>query len=343
MKFKTKLAYTSIVLAALAACGGGGGGSTDSTVTPTPTPTPAPATNGGNLATSVPTPTYAAGSVELSMFIQLNDVRLKGGFGMLAQNSALDRSAQNHGKYLVQNLYTNGLWDAATMSSIDARNGWVTAHTERPHLMGFTGSLPVDRAVSSGYAAVYVGEVVSTRYVVQGDIYAGCLDTLLTSVFHRGALLNTQLRDIGMSVSYSANGQALACVIDPAYLAANIGSNPSGWVGIYPAPGQSQVTTAMFGEIPDPVPSAPIKGNPISVFTGTGTTLNVESFTLTDSSGIGVPTKLLTKADFPTYITSNQAYLVPTQALKAATVYTVQFSGTNAGAPLSRSWSFTTK
>lgn len=148
-KSKSKLAYASIVLAALTACGGGGGGSTETSTAPTPTPTPT--TGGGTLATTVPTPTYAAGSTQLAMFNQLNDVRLKGGFGMLAQDPVLDAAATNHAKYNIANYYVgNGYYDTAALAVVDPSTGWLTGHVESSSKKAFTGILPIDRAKVAG-------------------------------------------------------------------------------------------------------------------------------------------------------------------------------------------------
>ena len=65
--------------ATLAACGGGGGDAP----APTPAPAPAPATL-ADVVTSVPTPTYAAGSEALAAFNTLNAERSRCGFGMVA-------------------------------------------------------------------------------------------------------------------------------------------------------------------------------------------------------------------------------------------------------------------
>lgn len=328
----------------LAACGGGGGGGSSGTDTSSGSSGTNTPTTSGNLATSVPTPTYAAGSVELSMFNQLNDVRSKGGFGMLAQSTALDLSTKNHASYLLTNAFRSGLWDDSQLSSVDTATGWLMGHVEKTGNTGYTGILPINRAASAGYQAAYVGEVVAPLYTASiSQPYGGCADQLLSTVFHRTGLLNTQLRDVGASVQTSLDGKGTVCVIDPAYTSANIGVVPTGWVAVYPYSGQTGLATTMiYGEAPDPVPSASVKGNPVSIYVEPQNTLVVTSFTLTDSRGNLVPVKLLTKSDFPQYITSATAHIVPTQALVSGVTYTVQFVGTNNGASLSRTWSFTT-
>lgn len=327
----------------LSACGGGGGGT--STSGNTSNGSGSSSSGSGNLATSVPTPTYASGSVELNMFNQLNDVRLKGGFGMLAQNSGLDQSTKNHVNYLLTNAYHDGAWDSSQLSSVDAATGWLMGHVEKSGNPGFTGVLPINRAQAAGYSAAYVGEVLAPLYTSTiSQPYGGCVDQLLSTVFHRTGLLNTQLRTSGASVQTSQDGKAMACLVDPAFTSDNVGVVPAGWVGIYPYAGQTGLaTTIIYGEAPDPVPSAPIKGNPVSIYVEPQNQLSVTTFTLTDNLGVQVPVKLLTKSDFPQYITSATAHIVPTQALKSGVTYTVQFVGTNNGASLSRTWNFSTR
>lgn len=325
----------------LAACGGGGSGSSSAT-----TGSGNSQSSNGNLATSVPTPTYAAGSPELTMFNQLNDVRSKGGFGMLAQNTALDQAAKNHANYMFQNYYSSGSgWNVDLMISNNISTGWLYAHSETQGSPGFTGAVPVNRAQAAGYNAAYVAEVISFNSTSSLLNFAksGCISSLLDTVFHRSGLLNIQLHDFGANVSRSIDGQVSACVVDPAFTNTSLGNPPPGWVAVYPYSGQIGLDVTMSNESPDPVPSSPVKGQPVSIYVEPQNILGISTFVLTDNLGNQVPAKLLTKADFPQYITSAMAYLVPTVALKNATTYTVQFVGTNNGVPLSRTWNFSTQ
>jgi hypothetical protein len=71
----------------------------------------------------------------------------------------------------------------------------------------------------------------------------------------------------------------------------------------------------------------------------------VNAFTLTAAgSSTPVPVKVLTYALFPTYLTKNEAHILPTQNLAPATTYTVNFAGQMAdGTIATKSWTFTTK
>ena len=145
----------AVVAAALTACGGGGDNtSTGSASAPSNTATSggssAISTGTGTLANSVPAPNYAAGSTEMGMFNQLNDVRLKGGFGMLAQDPMLDKASTNHAKYNISNWFTSPMTWSSGMGQIDAATGYLSAHIENPNKLGFTGIKSSDRVTAAG-------------------------------------------------------------------------------------------------------------------------------------------------------------------------------------------------
>ena len=345
-----QLFSVSILSTMLAACGGGGstvatsGGTGTST---SATNTASPTTNSGNLATSAPTPTYPAGSFQLAMFNQLNDVRLKGGFGMLAQDVVLDKADTNHANYLVTNYYNfvgqYGLQWNPDMSKVDPATGWLQAHVEVEGKPGFTGVLPVNRVASAGSTYSYIGEVIA--FISPPAPPTDCVGVLLNTVFHRNALLNTQLSTIGIGYSPTPDSKSGACVINPS-MKSTPNIRPEGWTGIYPGENQTSVPTGMGGEAPDPAPNIPNsqKGSPVSIYLNSALA-SVNSFTLTAAgSTVQVPTVQLTYADFPKYLTKNEAHILPTQLLASKTTYKVNFAGTMSDGTISnRSWSFTTQ
>ena len=73
-----------------------------------------------------------------------------------------------------------------------------------------------------------------------------------------------------------------------------------------------------------------------------GHALTVTSFTLTSSDRLPVTVKILTQKDFPSYIGSHQAYIVPYSALKPGTTYTAVFTGKDDTREIRRTWTFTT-
>jgi hypothetical protein len=141
---------------AIGGCGGGGGGGDDS-----PTPPPAPPGNASGLQTSVPAPTYASGSLELSYFERINAFRQANGLGLLAQSTTLDQVATNHAAYLdshdSQAEYPRGL--------------------EMPGYSGFTGETAQDRCDHAGYAGTCLQTAMWSQppFVLVPSVYLGLL------------------------------------------------------------------------------------------------------------------------------------------------------------------------
>lgn len=340
MKNSTFKLATLVSAALLSACGGGGGGDGATT-----TPTPTPSVSVGTLATSVPTPTYAAGSVEKAIFDKLNEVRLSGGFGMLAQDTVLDKAALNHAAYLEINYFTkvNGVYpNGSTINDVDPATGQLNAHSEKAAWTGFTGILSDDRAKAAGKAFADVGEVISFSQAA-----SQCVPILLNTVFHRSGLLKTAPQSVGIGYLSNTTPEFIgsdvgsACVINSAYQTAN--TVATNWIGLYPLDKQTSVPVTMTGEAPDPAPEILTKGSPVSLYTDSKLA-SVTTFTLTASgSSTPVPVKLITSSSFPTHLTTNEAHILPTQALAKGTVYNVSFRGLlSNNKAVARDWSFTT-
>jgi hypothetical protein len=116
---------------ALTACGGGddssptnGGGDNGST--------------GPDIQTTVPEPTYPAGSGESTYFQFINQVRQQLGMGLLAQNPLLDTVSRNHARY----LDSSGTSDE------------IVSGIEDPAKPNFSGAAAQDRCVAVGYSGL---------------------------------------------------------------------------------------------------------------------------------------------------------------------------------------------
>ena len=333
---KTGLA---VVAVALTACGGGGDStSTGSASTPSNTTSSggssALSTGTGTLASSVPTPTYTAGGIELSIFNQLNDVRLKGGFGMLAQDPTLDKASTNHAKYNIANWFTAPTTWSSGMGQIDAATGILSAHIESPNKPGFTGIKSIDRATAAGGRFAGTGEVISGT--------PDCLGNLLNTVFHRDILLSTDFQKLGIGYVLTPGNQSVSCVMNPGYTSAP-STRPDNWIGVYPGVSQLGVPVAMGGEYPDPAPDVTTKGAPITIYLNSALGA-VQSFTLKAAGATQpVPVRVLTYREFPKYLSQRVAHILPTAPLAYNTTYTVDFEGTlNDGSTVKKTWSFTT-
>lgn len=343
---KAKLSVLAVAAAViLVGCGGGGGGtSTTSPSNPNPPvgPSNPPAADPAALQNTVPTPTYAAGSVQLDVFTQLNKVRAAYGIGQLAENAALDNAAGNHASYLAGRL------QAADYADV--------GHTEDPTKPGFTGRNPDERARFAQYApAVSVGENLSSVIAVDGVTSAQgvvAVETLLSGPYHRFGFFDGS-REVGIGHSAvrlpNEGGVRNTVVANLSFSQGTQGQAPaSDWIGVWPADKATGVLYSLAGETPDPIPAnnGACAGYPVSIQVKSGQTLTTASFTITETvTGALVRAQLSTAATDvnPAYGRSNSAYLIPYAPLKLNTNYTVHFAGARDGAAIDKTWSFTTR
>ena len=356
-------------IATLSACGGGGGDANPVNAAST-APLPDPGNLLANATHSLPS-TYPAGSVELKYFKELNLARGKGGFGLLSQDVSLDAAASHHAAYFdtqydkpyyvtsagmlvpysgVEPLnprYTEPViygYASDLYGQIDAATSSLKAHIEVPGQPGFTGIRPTDRANAAGYAnarATSAQEVIG--FENQRDpLDQGCVAGLLRTVFHRGVLLESSLVDVGIGTKLSVDGRSRTCVINTSNARTLPTRTPDSWVGVYPGDGAKDVATTLGLEAPNPAPEIAIQGLPASLYVTKGHALTVSSFTLTSSDRVPVAVKILTQKDFPSFVGSHQAYIVPYSALKPGTTYTAVFKGKDDARDFSRTWTFST-
>ena len=327
----------------LAACGGGGGSTASSSNGGTTPPVANTCSNGAvdypsclimgqaNLVTTVATPTYVSGSIQLQALNDLNTIRQSLGLGVVNQNAYLDTSSMNHVNYL-QNYPT-------------------AAHSETTGTTGFTGTTPNDRAKFAGYVTTWaVGEVIGGSY--NGDKngkYVSAINVLMDTVFHRSTLLSQWITDIGFATLTPANSTVDTVFVSD-FSAVTQQYNAPTFTMHYPMDGQTNVKTYMWAESPDPVPSVANKGYPISFTAAKGTVLNVSSFNLTQGSNT-VPVTLINSGNSvaPGVIFSNEAFIVPNAYLLNSTTYTVNVTGTityqdgSHSVPVNTTWTFTTE
>lgn len=333
---KTKISSVAAMIAALilSACGGGGGGSASTTPTaPVQSPT-------SDVQSSVPAPTYAAGSQELAFFNMFNDFRAKLGLGQLRQNAKLDQADQNHLAYLLAHPEIN-------FSAIDAKTGRPQFHIEDAALSKFTGVTELDRATFTGYGGVYVGETGGYGGTVAGSAAVTAFNNLVNTVYHRQGLMFQAPRDIGIAFG---NDFYQTMVMTFGYQSTPQ-KNASNFFGAYPADKQTGVPLVAGIETPNPFPDLATIADynaktsfPINVVSEASTTLTVNSFTVTEA-GQSVPlsARLVTAAnDTNKQLAANTAFLVGNAPFKANTTYVVNFTGTINGANTSKTWSFTT-
>ncbi|WP_298236303.1 hypothetical protein [uncultured Azohydromonas sp.] len=323
-----RLAACALAAALLAACGGGGdgdGGPARPPVEPQP------------VNQDVPAADYPD-SARLTLYQQLNTVRLGAGAGAARQNVRLDRAAANHLDYL-------------------RINGVSAGHGEQPGLQGFTGSTPGARVTAAGYAWSFVSEDLAW-----GSAFTPmqCLDLLLSSVYHLASLLAEQ---VDMGVAFGLAGGVNGCVFNFGVPRGGAPQRPaSSVVKAYPYPGQRGVATTFVPatESPNPMPDVGGRGVGQPVFVSMraqgasdGAGYTVSAFTLRDATGAAVASRLI--ADSATTgpdvtadpvepgLRPGEVFLVPLSPLAAGSTYTASFSGSNGSVPYTATWQFTTR
>jgi len=336
--------YPALVLTLLlAGCGGGGGGSAPVAATNPPPSLPPPID--GNIVTSVPAPTYAPGSGNLSIFNAINALRGKIGSGLLAQSLLLDNSAQAHWSYINQ-------------------NGISELHGETAGKPGYTGVRAADRIAAAGYSASVSGEAIYST--VGTDKYMTCVAEWANSVYH-AALLFASTIDIGVAANNfnPAEGASTLCVVDVATSTSQAAQLPgTGSIRAYPYANQVDVPFVFFNrtETPTPVPDLVEAGTPVTVsFETRGLAVTVpiaiSQFSLTPAGGTAVDARILVNkgGKLGPVMTTNgpaltddsnmqgfTATLVPLQRLKASTTYSVALIAMVDGRAINKSWTFTT-
>ncbi|MBC7618201.1 MAG: hypothetical protein H7293_04285, partial [Candidatus Saccharibacteria bacterium] len=223
---------TTASAALLVACGGGGGGQTVATpVTPaTPTTPTTPPSTVATLVTSV-TPSSYTGQAAIA-FAVWDAERSQCGFGLLAQNPALDGAATAHASYSVI-------------------SGTV-AHEEISGQPGFTGETPASRIAAKAYAGS-VSTVSEVMTGVNGAVLSSAgnyaIRTLLSAPYHLQAMVDSY-RDIGMAFGSGAVGSPF--VGDLGYQTAASPQLMAGSdVKTYPCDGSTGVFPELRSETPN--------------------------------------------------------------------------------------------
>ncbi len=333
----TKFSLTLVSAALLAACGGGGGG--DAVVPPVVPPVVI-----ANIVTSVPTPSYALASEELATFNFLNAERERCGFGLLAQNTALDTAARGHADWLIFNHYQG--------------------HVQVSGTPLFTGVTPDDRITAATYSSLGAFSAADELSTVLGTstktgMGEDLTRVLLNAPYHMKALVGN-FRDVGIAVRNSIDtastfGPRVTLQFNLAYKNSDgaqlIGASD---VQTYPCAGSTGIKNQLSNETPNPVPGRDLKTNPLgsSVYIAAreGQTLAITSASMIKmTSGASVALRpAVTSANDPYApctsgcYKSHEAYIVADAPLDANAQYQVTVNGTNDGKIFSRTFGFAT-
>lgn len=327
-------------LGSLTACGGGGGDVGGGT---NPPPANVVAAQ-GTLQTSAPPATYTVGSLQADAFDALQTVRAGAGAGLLRQSQQLDTAAQAHADYLTV--------------------GPLGHYEDASYTQAYYAYSPADRMTKAGFSASFTTEVIGgTGASMKG---ADCLLGLMNTVYHAVAILGPQTH---AGIGYAPDDAGIpGCVIDFAATAGDTYGQvaPAGELVAYPYAGQSGVysSTDLTYESPRPprivVPDG-VVGTPVVVsvrnadfvnYKAAGTlAVSVSKFELKDTGGNLVPAGILASAGISgagltidAQLADGSLVLVPRAALVGGATYTATLTATlkAGGAPLAKTWSFTT-
>ena len=350
----TKFALTAAVLVvsfALAACGGGGGSSpsTNTSTSGSSGGSASGGSTGGGAAptvpanTTVPTPTYSANSVlKTEFFNDLNSARQAWNISLLAQNTDLDTSTQNHANYLAENA------PPSNPGGIDPSTGLLYMHSEDQGNPGFYAATPQARGTLAGYTGG-VGEIAIATWNSGTTVAAtaaqadAMFNAFMMTVYHRANMLQDNYRDIGIGFSASEN-----LVVDMG-IVGQAASLPATTLNVFPLPNSvdNYPVWVVGAEAPNPVPSLAVGtliASPVTVAAGYGHALTVTSFTLVDTNGANVSVQQVNAANDTeeAAIAPNMAHIIPLAKLNLGETYTATFVGAIDGTPVNKTWSFTT-
>lgn len=281
----------------------------------------------GNLRTSIAAPTYPQGSGEQQTFTSLNGARSGGGFGKLAQDTKLDAAARAHAQYLASRFYSAGRFDP----------GAIEAHTEVQGVSQFTGALPADRARAAGYGWLDGAEAAIFNV---GKASRDCSDQILDSLVLRHKIMNTEMRDLGVGIADTADGNGFVCVVLAAY-ADFRGEAPGGWVGVYPFDAAAPVTLAMASDT-TAESFGTNRGMPVMLMADRDAPLTLTVTVRKSATSALVSSTTVTNATLPDELMPNEVFAIPSVYLEPDTVYTVHAAGTVEGVPVDQTTQFTT-
>jgi len=266
----------------------------------------------------------------------LNDLRSGAGMEKLAINDNLNAAARAHAKYML----------------INNESG----HYEIEGHSGFTGELPVDRALKTGYLSMQVSENVSASSRNADE----SIDGLFSAIYHRFGFLSTTMNEIGLGIvqdKYNTDKTAFTYLMGNSDLnrlctmksftkvggyykgckdkehrqkkedvdrALDYAKQTSPDIIIYPYDEQRAVPPVFYAEEPDPLPDYDVSGFPISVefndyFYKDVTLL---SFTLSDNDGHSIPVLSMDKkSDINQHLTKYQYAIFPLKRLEYNSKY----------------------
>ena len=291
----------------------------------------------------------------------LNTIREHAGLIKMKTNKALEKAANSHAKYLIQNQ-SNG-------------------HYEKKGKYAFTGTTPSKRVLKAGYPSTFVMENLS----INTKGYRKSIDNIFSAIYHRFVFLNLDKDEIGLGSALSKKKRKIkrAYVYDIGssriaelckrsfsmahgiYYMKDICNQNEKMIPkslfdekkdeirrknadiiLYPYEGQRNIWPAFYNESPDPLPGYKVSGFPISVQFNPAyyNTVKLKSFRLYDAYGKEIKeTRILQQnSDRNHLFTEFEFALMPLKRLEFNTTYTVLFEAVSDGEKVKKRWAFRT-
>lgn len=272
------------------------------------------------LAAACPAPPAGATSAQRLALEVINGLRLAAGAACVNLDLTIGAAAEKHCEYYAMNSSDPTCTDVP--------------HREVMGCPGFTGATPMERMRAAGFDSSDGGEIMAFL-----NDAARAIQMWVDSVWHRIPLLDPATTVLGY-------GSATGCdVID---FGPGMRSEPAR-VAVYPYAGQQGVTTSFDGRFEAPMPPEPITGwpssNPISVY-AQGLSIT-EHQLFVDGDSTPVPHVWLDSTSDLLPVEQQRllrhvVFMYANEPFLPDTTYRVKISGTYAGGPLMREWTFTT-
>ena len=300
-------------------------------------------------------------ATQINGLTYLNDLRASVGLIPFKKNSALDKAARAHAKYLM----------------VKQRTG----HYEKKSKYS-TGKTPSDRVIKAGYPSTMVMENISINTINEQK----SIDNLFSAIYHRLVFLNLDKDEIGFGSIKSQRKRAIKQVdvydlgsstisklcskfyilMNGEYYLKNVCQKSKKMIPqklikkkkreiqkqnssivLYPYDGQNNVYPAFYNETPDPLPNYKVSGFPISIQFNPAfyKSIKLKTFKLYTEEGKEIiKTKLLdVKKDRHHILSKFEFALMPLARLEYAQRYRVEFEAIVDGKNVKKRWSFNTQ
>jgi len=254
----------------------------------------------------------------------LNGFRALMGIPEVTSNKQLTTAALAHVNYYLANNGVEGKDNCAGPK--------ISPHNEVPGCDGFTGAAPWDRTGAAGYGGV-VGECMAFSDNGPQAMYGW-----LATVYHRLCIAAPEVFEIGYAKGTNTATGSRVDVLE----VGSASTTDVSEIGRWPVPDADDVPKSWDG-LESPQPPVPPNGYPsgpiISVSYSPNDDVTINNATLSDHIG-EVPSYVLTPTNDANLDGSSSYFIYSHEPLVERRTYTVRFTGSRSGSPMTDRWSF---